>query len=252
MPVTLTAEVQVDTRDLRNALRAVVPHAEPNRTGDLEDEHRVRLVLDKQHVNVLASNGSTAAMAIASIEEDTRRERFAVDDGPLIVDVTPRQIRLILQQFKAKKNDPEGVEQIAALRVLGGGEGLEVADVSGLFAGESIRFPAVGISEKFPDVVGIITKALANASASPSPKPLTADGATVALFKAASTVYEQPLSIEPVGSPDSRGFLVSCGESFLGVISSRHQDDDSLQRRDGWRQGWIRRLGLATPLASAG
>jgi hypothetical protein len=38
---------------------------------------------------------------------------------------------------------------------------------------------------------------------------------------------------------------VSCGESFLGVISSRHQDDDSLKRRDSWRTGWMRRLGLA-------
>jgi hypothetical protein len=44
---------------------------------------------------------------------------------------------------------------------------------------------------------------------------------------------------------------VSCGESFLGVISSRHQDDDSLRKRDGWRHGWIRRLGLADPVREA-
>lgn len=244
MAVTLTAEVMVDTRDLRNALRAVVPHAEQNKTGDNGVEHRVRLVLDAQHVNVLASNGSTAAMAIVSIEEDTRRERFAVDDGPLIVDLTPRQARLLLHQFKAKATDPEGVDQILQLRVLADGEGLEVADWSGLFAGESIRFPGVGVSDGFPDVVGIITKALAGASGSPSPKPLTADGGTVALFKPASVVYDQPLTVEPTGTPESRGFLVSCGESFLGVISSRHQDDDSLKRRDGWRHGWLRRLGL--------
>jgi hypothetical protein len=111
MAVTLAAEVQVDTKDLRNALRAVTPHAEPNKTGDLDAEHRVRLVIDDFHVNVLASNGSTAAMAIVSIEDDSRTERFAVDDGPLIVDLTPRQARLILAQFKAKKTDPEGVDQ---------------------------------------------------------------------------------------------------------------------------------------------
>jgi hypothetical protein len=251
MAVTLTAEVQVDTKDLRNALRAVTPHAEPNKTGDLDDEHRVRLLIDEYHVHVLASNGSTAAMAIVSIEEDTRRKGLDPDDGPLIVDLTPRQARLILQQFKAKKTDPEGVEQIAALRVLTDGEGLEVADVSGLFAGESVRFPGVGVSDRFPDVLGVITRALAAASGLPSPKPLTADGATVALFKAASVVYEQPLTVEATGTPESRGFLVSCGESFLGVISSRHQDDDSLRKRDGWRHGWIRRLGLADPVREA-
>lgn len=252
MTVTLSAEVQVDTNDLRNALRAVTPHAEPNKTGDLDAEHRVRLVIDAHHVNVLASNGSTAAMAIVSIEKDTRTERFGIDDGPLIVDLTPRQARLILQQFKAKKVDPNGEPQRAGLRVLKNGEGLEVADVCGLFAGESIRFPGVGVSDKFPDVVGVVTKALANASGSPSPKPLTSDGATLALFKAASVVYGQPLTVEPTGTPESRGFLVSCGESFLGVISSRHQDDDSLKRRDGWRTGWMRRLGLAGQLVVAG
>jgi hypothetical protein len=252
MAVTLSAEVQVDTKDLRNALRAVVPHAEPNKTGDLDAEHRVRLVIDDFHVNVLASNGATAAMAIVSIEDDSRTEQFAPDDGPLIVDLTPRQARLILAQFKAKKTDPEGVQQYAALRVLKDGEGLEVADVSGLFAGESIRFPGVGVSDNFPDVVAVITKALANASGSPSPKPLTSDGSTLALFKAASVVYDQPLTVEATGSPESRGFLVSCGESFLGVISSRHQDDDSLKRRDAWRTGWMRRLGLAGQLVAAG
>lgn len=252
MTVTLTAEVTVETRDLRNALRAVVPHAEPNKTGDLDSEHRVRLVLDSFHVHVLASNGSTAAMAIASIVEDSRSQKFAHDDGPLIVDITPRQGRLILAQFKAKKTDPGGVNQLTQLRVLGEGEGLEVADKSGLFAGESVRFPGVGVSDKFPDVVAIVTRALANAFGVPSPKPLTSDGATLALFKAASVVYEQPLTVEATGTPESRGFLVSCGESFLGVISSRHQDDDSLKRRDGWRHGWLRRLGLAGQLASAG
>jgi hypothetical protein len=251
MAVTLTAEVQVDTKDLRNALRAVTPHAEPNKTGDLDDEHRVRLVIDDYHVNVLASNGSTAVMALVSIEEDTRRKALDVDDGPLIVDLTPRQCRLILQQFKAKATDPEGVDQIAALRVLKNGEGLEVADVSGLFAGESVRFPGVGVSEKFPDVIGVITRALAAASAAPSPKPLTTGGDILALFAAASKAYDQPLTVEATGTPESRGFLVSCGESFLGVISSRHQDDDSLRKRDGWRHGWIRRLGLADPVREA-
>jgi hypothetical protein len=245
MTVTTTAEVQVDTKDLRNALRAITPHAEPNKTGDLDEEHRVRLVLDEYQVNVYASNGSTAAYAVVPILKDSRKIAFAADDGPIIVDLTPRHCRLVLAQFKAKAVDPEGVDQVAALRVLAEGEGLEVADVSGLFAGESIRFPGVGVSDRFPDVRGILTRALAAASGEPSPKPLTADGDTLALFRAASKVYGQPLTIEPTGTPESRGFVVLCGPWFLGSISSRHQDDDSLRKRDAARVGWLQRLGLA-------
>lgn len=251
MTVSLTAQVTVATGDMRDALRAVVPHAEPNKTGDNAVEHRLRLVLDAEHVNVLAANGTTAALAIVSIEEDSRRERFAVDDGPLIIDITPRQARLVLHQFKAKATDPDGVDQQLALRVLGDGEGLELTDVSGLFAGESIRFPGVGVSDEFPDVAGLITRAVANANQPTPPKPLTSDGTTLALFKPASVVYRQPLVVEPTGTPESRGFLVSCGESFLGVVSSRHQDDDSLKRRDAWRRSWIRRLGLESKALAA-
>jgi hypothetical protein len=251
MTVTLTAQVTVATGDLRDALRAVVPHARQLVTDDFDALSRVRLVLDAEHVNVLASNGATAAMAVASIEEDSRRERFAVDDGPLIIDITPRQARLVLQQFKAKATDPDGVQQLLALRVLADGEGLELTDVSGLFAGECIRFPGVGVSDNFPDVQQVITRAVANANQPTPPKPLTSDGTTLALFKPASVVYGQPLVVEPTGTPESRGFLVSCGESFLGVVSSRHQDDDSLKRRDAWRRSWIRRLGLESKALAA-
>lgn len=248
MTVTLAAEVTVSTADLRDALRAVTPHAEQLKTGDLDAEHRVRLVLDAHHVNVLASNSSTAAMAIVSIEDDTRNERFAADDGPLTVDITPRQARLILQQFKAKGTDPEGVEQLLSVTV---GAGLvTLTDKSGLFAGETVSFPDHGVADGFPDVMGIIQRALAAASSSQGPKPLTADGKTLALFKPASVVYGQPLVVEATGTVESRGFLVSCGESFLGVVSSRHQDDDSLKRRDAWRTAWMRRLGLDRQLAA--
>ena len=258
MPVTLSCEVTVATGDLRNALRAVVPHARQLVTDDFDALTRVRLVLDTEHVNVMASNGSTAALAIVSIEDDSRRQdlgggiltdddgrrRFVDGDGPLVVDLTPRQCRILLQQFKAKDTDPEGVDQLLSLRVLREGKGLEVTDTSGLFAGESVRFPGVGVSDNFPDVVAIIRRALAAVGEHPVLKPLTTDGAVLALFKPASTVYRQPLIVEPSGTPESRTFLVRCSDSFLGVVSSRHQDDDSLAKRDAAHRGWLVRLGL--------
>ena len=249
MTVTVQADITVDTGDLRSALESVLPHSEPNKTGDLDAQHRVRFVADKNHIYVTASNGATAACAIVSIEEDSREEKFAADDGPLRWDLTPRQGRLILHQFKAKATDPEGVEQIICWHV--NQNSIELEDAGGLFAGETVSFPYTEPSSSFPDVVAVAGRALASAGASPIGKQLVTDGATLKLFNSASTAYKQPLVVSGSGTEDSRAFVVECGESFLGVISSRHHDDDSLARRQAWRLGWLERLNHVRKLASA-
>lgn len=246
MTVSMTADVTVGTHDLRCALRAVLPHCEPNKTGDLDAQHRLRFVVDKQHVYALASNGSTAACAIVSIEDDSRLEKFAPDDGPLRFDLTPRQGRLILQQFKAKATDPEGIEQLVCLHVTHGAS-IEFEDAGGLFAGETISFPFVDPADGV-DVVAVIGRALASAGASPIGKPLVSDGQTVKLFHAASAAYGHPLVFSSSGTEESRAFTVECGDSFIGVVSSRHQDDDSLARRNTWRMSWLNRLGQGAKL----
>jgi hypothetical protein len=250
MTVTVTADITVDTGDLRNALDAVLPHAEPNKTGDLDAQHRVRFIADKHHIYVTASNGATAACAIVSIEEDSRTEKFAPEDGPLRWDLTPRQGRLILQQFKAKATDPEGIEQIVCFHI-SVGQHIELEDAGGLFAGETVSFPYVEPTSGV-DVVAVVGRALASAGASPVGKQLVSDGQTLKLFRAASAAYGQPLVISSSGTDESRAFTVECGESFLGVISSRHHDDDSLARRQAWRLSWLERLGKsARTLVSA-
>jgi hypothetical protein len=240
--VTLDAAITVATSDLRNALRAVLPHAEPNKTGDNDAEHRLRLVFDKAHVNVMAANGATAALAIVSIEDDDRQERFAADDGPIVIDLTPRQGRHVLWAFKAKPADPEELER---LRFNIGRAELTLTDDGGLFSGESIAFPATDPSDSFPDVAGILARAIAGVGASPVGKTLVQDGATLALFKDASRVYGQPLVISATGTPESRGWCVECGESFVGAVSSKHNDDDSLRKREAWHRGWLERLPTA-------
>lgn len=250
MTVTVQADITVDTGDLRNALDAVLPHAEPNKTGDLDAQHRVRFIADKHHIYVTASNGATAACAIVSIEEDSRTEKFAPEDGPLKWDLTPRQGRLILQQFKAKKTDPEGIEQTVCFHV-GVGHSIELEDTGGLFAGETVSFPYVEPSAGV-DVVAVVGRAIASAGSSPMGKQLVSDGQTLSLFKAASDAYKQPVVMSGSGTEESRAFVVECGDSFLGVISSRHNDDDSLARRQAWRLQWLERLNQSVrTLASA-
>lgn len=241
MTTTVSARLTVATPDLRDAFAAVLPHVHQTSTDDHELQHRMRLSFARDHLYVLASNGYSAALAIVSIENDSRVERFAADDGTFVVDITPRQAKLVLQQFKAKPTDPDGVEQLLDIDV--DTKRIRITDAAGLFAGESAEYPYAEPSTQFPDLVGVISRALHGAAGEAQPgKALVTDGKTLALFKAAAVTYGQPLQIEPTGTSESRGFVVSCGESFLGLVSSRHQDDDSLKRRDAWRRGWLERL----------
>jgi hypothetical protein len=239
MTVTLKADIQVATPDLRNALRAVLPLANPLVTGDHDAEHRVRLAFVERWLFVIASNGSGTALAKVAVHQDSRKIDFTAEDGPIIVDLTPRRARLILQQFKAKPSDPD-VGQLMEFGIDIEDETFTVSDIGGLWSeGESNRYPIEEPSDSFPDVIRITAQALAGIGATQVGKPLVTDGAVLRLFQPASKVYDQPLQIEATGSADSRGFTVSCGPDFLGTLSSTHQDDDSLKKRDRYRMSWL-------------
>lgn len=242
MTTTVQAEITVPTDEIRDALRAVLPHANKLITDDHEAEHRVRFVFGTDHVFAVASNGQTTALAKVATVEDSRKERFAVDDGPLVVDLTPRRVRLMLQQFKSKPSDPE-VGQLMEFAVDAEKESISVADIGGLWsAGEVQRYPLEEPAEAFPDVMAIVSRALAGVGTSPIGKALVSDGKVLALFQSASRVYGQPLQVEGTGTPQSRGFVVSCGPDFLGTVRSGHADDDSLKKRERDRRSWLELL----------
>ncbi len=75
-------------------------------------------------------------------------------------------------------------------------------------------------------------------------KPLVANGGALALFRHAATAYDRPLQFEATGPATSRGFVVWCGPDFVGHVSSAHNDDNSLGRRDAERRKHLERLGL--------
>jgi hypothetical protein len=235
----LKADIQVATPDLRNALRAVLPLSNPLITGDHDAEHRIRFVFLEHWVFVVASNGTGTALAKVAVNQDSRTIEFTAEDGPIIVDLTPRRARLILQQFKAKPSDPD-VGQLMEFGIDVTEETLTVSDIGGLWSeGESNRYPIEEPSDSFPDVIRITAQALAGVGATQVGKALVTDGRVLRLFEPASRVYEQPLQIEATGSAESRGFTVSCGPDFLGTLSSAHQDDDSLKKRNRHRMNWL-------------
>jgi hypothetical protein len=250
--VTLACTLKLGLRGLRQALASVVPHAEPTKTGDDPGPlSRVRLVAAKGELHVLACSADTAAMAAVDIDEDSRDEHFARPDGPLVVDLAPGSVRKILQVFKVGRVTADGEDAWCQLDIDARPGGfIEVTDVDALLPGASFRVPTEGLRDDFPDVVSAISRAAANAQG--DAKPLVAQGKPLAVFLHARTAYGEPLQFRPTGSAESRGFLVVCGARFVGTISSRHNDDDSLKRRDAeWRQH-LERLGLKAPLASVG
>ncbi len=256
MAVTFDATLQVGMRELLAAFKAVVPHAEPTKNGDeVSPNSRVRIVADKDEVHLLATCTITSAMASVGIVKggDSRLERFAPDDGPLIVDVAPWAIRKLVQQFKAKKAGADAEPQWGELFIGPSDDGLDIVrltDRTALFAGMRSEMPQIELASDFPDVVKAVSKALEAAAG--DMKPLVVKSGPLGLFQHAGLAYGEPLQYEPTGSGESRGFLVICGEKFIGTISSGHNDDDSLKRRGSQRRKHMERLGLATPLASVG
>lgn len=250
--VTLACTLKVGLRDLRSALTAVVPHAEPTKTGDDPGPlSRVRLVAIKSELHVLACSADTAAMAAVVIDEDSRDEHFAKPDGPLVVDLAPADVRKLLHAFKVGRVTADGQDAWCQLDIDAREGGIfQLTDVDALLPGAYFGVPTLPLRDDFPDVVKAISAAAANAQG--DAKPLVAQGKPLAVFLHARTAYGQPLQFRPTGSAESRGFLVICGARFVGTISSRHNDDDSLKRRDAeWRQH-LERLGLKAPLASVG
>jgi hypothetical protein len=114
---------------------------------------------------------------------------------------------------------------------------ITVLDVSGLFPGKELTIPREdGNDYPLPFGRMLMSAVLAEPV---MPKRLTASGRLVKLFSTASAAYGEPLVIEP--TEDSRRILISCGESFLGLLMPI-RDEDVAPTLNVWREGWMRRL----------
>jgi len=244
--------IRVPLPALRQALKAVLPHAEPTKVGDeVTAFQRVRLSADRSELFVMATSGATSALAAVPIEggSDSRAERFEPWDGPFEIDLSPSTVRRIRQVFPCREANADGEYDVVQLDMTP--DAIMISDASGLFVeilGQALRVSCLPYSSDYPNLRDALAKALGAAGESQTAKPLVSTGGMFALFNHAATAYRMPLTYEGTGPKESRGFIVWCGPSFIGHVSSQHNDDDSLAKRDAYRRKHMERLGLQPAL----
>ena len=222
----------VGTADLRLALRSVVPHVDPD--PDFPQLHRVRLDVGPENVTVSATNRYTVGHALVSIWENLDGEM-----GP--VDIAPVDVKEILVLFHGKAN--EGDEPDYTVRIEVTSEHLTITDVSGLFEGKALHLPRHPMEDNFPDVSTMIRDKI---TAEPeSAERLITSGKLLGLFMKAAAAYGEPLVIDPAGSTGA--MLISCGESFVGMLMPQRADEETAAKINGWHADWLLRIADRTP-----
>ena len=221
----------VNTLDFRQALQSTIPHcANPK---DSAAHAVIHFTATDENVHLTACNMYTLGHAVASLWES---------DG-LVGDVTEDSFNLpvdlakeLLALFKSGGKKPE--DEIGdSLQITITEKNITVLDVSGLFPGKTLTVPREDGNE-YPVAFGrLLTSAVL--SDKMMPERLAAQGRLVRLFASASAAYSEPLIIEP--TDDARRILISCGESFLGLLMPMRSETiaDSL---NAWREGWLHRL----------
>lgn len=226
--------LDVNTKDLRQALQAVLPHvAQDESYGNLCN---VRVAVTDNHLFIQATSTVSAAMAIASVWE---HEDLTGDPTSDVFELSPTTVKELLSIFKASKNQPD--DSIGdALRITVTGKELRFLDVSGLFPGKEFSIPNDELSPSYPNLTSMFYNALASDVVVPA--RIVTNGKLLQLFAHASAAYARPLAIEPT-ELKSR-MLISCGESFLGLLMPIKAEEGSEIANDllGWRAGWFSRL----------
>lgn len=217
----------VGTADLRLALRAVAPHADPE--ADFPALHRVRLDLGGENLTVSATNRYTIGHALVSV--------WGNDDGEVAAfDLSPTNIKEILVLFHGKAGDGDQPDNTVRLEVTD--EHVTITDVSGLFEGKALQLPRYPMEENFPNVANLIRDKIT--SGAQSAERLITSGQLLGLFMKAATAYGESLVIDPTG--ETGAMLITCGESFVGLLMPQRADEDVTAKINGWHADWIERL----------
>jgi len=173
MTVTTDLEVEVSIGALHAAVRAVLPHADKPKLGEnpATGLARVRIVATATELHLIATNGRTSALAAIPIVEgtDSRQIRFSADDGVYVADIHPKNLRLLRDGVTPARIDGE-LHGEARLTFAGvGTDGtpgrLTAADSGGLWDGAETTRPLLPPADAYPDVAGLLSKALGAAEA---------------------------------------------------------------------------------------
>jgi hypothetical protein len=253
MTVTMNATMKVQLPAFRAALVSVLPHAKRTKKDEDLVLHRIRLVYANGSVFVTATNGSTTGLDKVSYiaDGDTRGTLWEPDDGPMIVDLWPEQVRLLKQWITTKAVGDDDDMVVSAAVDLKTHE-VEFETIGTTNAGERWSVPLQDPHTGFPDVVDITVRALTAAAGESLPaRSLVQDGKLIGLFNAASVQHHAPLRWRATGTRDNaNGFVVECGPSFVGTISSDPGGEEGVRRHSRWSQDMI--AGLSTDFTGAG
>jgi len=221
----------VGTGDFRQALTSVLVHASTDK--EQPATHRVRLQFGRQHLTVSATDRFTSALAIVSLWGDTPPGGYHV----IGVELLPDDAKKILGIFKGVK---EGVspENLLRLEVLDAH--LRITDCSGMFEGRALQLPRLSAEDSALAAVAADIEA-AHQSPHRQIDDMAVSGDMIARFREASRAYGASLIIEGRGVR-MPVLLVRCGDSFLGVMSSRQLTAARRERVDEFVEGWNTRL----------
>lgn len=236
----MSATITVSTREFRQALISVSPHQFPK--PDFPSLHRVRLTLDRVNLSVTATNRYTAALAVASLED-----AFYSDEGEPY-DLSPNDVTEILALFKGGggSGSAEDEQPDDRLEIAFNDSHLIVTDVSGLIPGKSLKLPRFPVADDFPNIHDLVRNNLTARRSRPDRTVVA--GKLLTLFGAASKTYGGALAIE---SGERNALVISCGDSFVGLLMPHKLDPEHVAELDEWRDGWLRRL-RAGELVSVG
>ncbi len=239
--------IDVNTLDFRRALQSVIPHASTD--ANTPSICGVNFTATTSNVFLTATNRYTLGHAIASLWEAKRLTGDPNDDSFMLTTDTAKEL-LALFKSGGKQDDEEIGE---ALRITVDEEHIRFLDVGGLFPGKLLQIPRQE-TEPFP--VKWAARLMSAIEAEVVvPDRLATQGKYLRLFSSAGAAYGEPLLIEPTG--DVGQILISCGESFLGLLMPVRSSDetDLAGKLLEWRQGWQNRLpdlALAMPVATRG
>ena len=221
----------VNTLDFRQALQSTIPHcATPN---DSPAHAVVHFTATDQNLHLTACNMYTLGHAIASVWEAEGLSGDVSEDAFNLPVALAKEVLALFKASGKKKEDEVG----DSLQISVTDREITILDVSGLFPGKTLKLPKEDGSD-YPVAFGRLLVASV-LSEKIMPGRLAAQGRLVKLFATASAAYCEPLLIEP--TDDARRILISCGDSFLGLLMPM-RSEDMAATLDDWREGWLRRL----------
>ncbi|MDF2847101.1 MAG: translocase FtsK [Oerskovia sp.] len=214
----------MDLADLRAALQSVIPHA--SRDKDDPFLRRVRLTPFGVNVEVSATDRSTIALAVVSLLES--------DGEGEVLDLHPDEITQVLTVFPSPARGEETQLQISTTDAE-----VTFTDVGGLLDGNSLTLARMTAAETYPNLRGMFVGRLEGADVTGE---AWFQSEHLKRFAAAQRAYGRPLVVDRVPEP-ARIWRISCGESFLGLLTQVRADEDDLATAKAWREAWIQRLG---------